>query len=333
MNQITLNIIQRSDVPIYQQIVNTIINAISKKDLLVGDLLPSVNILSKTHGVSRDTVFKSYKILKTDGIIKSSRGKGYFVTSNVRRVLLLLDTFKAYKEVLYGSFINNLPKNVIVDLKFHHNNIDEFKSVLNNKVGKYFKYIIMNMDHKDVPSVISKIDNDKLLLLDWNVYSKAENNFVFQDFGESFYNCLKESHELFRRYESIHFIYPTYTHHSIDTVNYFKKFVDMFNFKYKIVKDQKRFKIEKNIAYISVSDRILGRFLEQCREKEFEPGVDVGFLSYNETPMKKFVYRGISVVSTDFKAMGTKAAEFVNLNEGEKMQCYIPTKIAKRESL
>ena len=91
--------------------------------------------------------------------------------------------------------------------------------------------------------------------------------------------------------------------------------------------------MEKNSAYISVNDRILAAFLEQCREKEFEPGVDVGYLSYNETPMKKFVYKGISVISTDFKAMGVKAAEFVNLNEGEKMQCYIPTKITNRESL
>ncbi|SNR79879.1 DNA-binding transcriptional regulator YhcF, GntR family [Lutibacter agarilyticus] len=333
MNQITLNIIERSDIPMYQQIVNSIVNSISKKDLLVGDLLPSVNNLSKTHGVSRDTVFKSYTILKTDGIINSARGKGYYVTSNVRRVLLLLDTFKSYKEVLYGSFIDNLAKNVIVDLKFHHNNIDEFKSILNISKGKYYKYIVMNMDHKDVPTFISKIDNDKLLLLDWNIHSKVENNFVFQDFGASFYNCLKESHELFRKYKSIQFIYPSYTHHSIETVNYFKKFGDTFNFKYKVIIDEKKIKIEKNAAYISVSDRVLGKFLEQCREQEFEPGIDVGFLSYNETPMKKFVYKGISVVSTDFKAMGMKAAEFINLNEGEKMQCYIPTKITQRESL
>jgi len=91
------------------------------------------------------------------------------------------------------------------------------------------------------------------------------------------------------------------------------------------------FIIEKNIAYISVSDRMLGGFLEQCRERNLEPGVDVGFLSYNETPMKKFIYKGISVVSTDFKKMGTKAAEFIT--KDKQMQYYIPTSLTIRESL
>ena len=76
---------------------------------------------------------------------------------------------------------------------------------------------------------------------------------------------------------------------------------------------------------------MLGVFLEQCREKDFEPGVDVGFLSYNETPMKKFIYKGISVVTTDFKELGTKGAEFIT--KDEPMQCYVSTKLILRESL
>lgn len=76
---------------------------------------------------------------------------------------------------------------------------------------------------------------------------------------------------------------------------------------------------------------MLGRFLEQCKDKNFEPGKDIGFLSYNETPMKKFIYKGISVISTDFKTLGTKAAEFIELNE--PFQSYVPTKLTLRESL
>lgn len=76
---------------------------------------------------------------------------------------------------------------------------------------------------------------------------------------------------------------------------------------------------------------MLGVFLEQCRNKNFEPGTDVGFLSYNETPMKKFIYKGITVVSTDFKELGTKAAEFIT--EDKKIQQFIATKLIVRESL
>ncbi|NDP27749.1 MAG: GntR family transcriptional regulator [Flavobacterium sp.] len=320
-----------SDIPKYQQLVNSINNAIAKNLLDKGDLLPSVNTICKENKLSRDTVFKAYSILKDQKVIESVPNKGYFVAGETRKVLLVLDTFKAYKEVLYHSFVNNLPDNIITDVQFHHYNIENFKTIINNSKGKYYKYVVMNFDHKEVASVLTNISNEKLLLIDWNIHSKPKNNYVFQDFGKAFYESLKEAVELFRKYEAIHFVYPNFTNHPIETVTFFKKFCKDFDFKSKIITNPKEFNIEKNIAYISVSDRILGFFLEQCREKDFEPGKDVGFLSYNETPMKKFIYKGISVVSTDFKELGTKGAEFIT--KDEPMQYYVSTKLIVRESL
>ncbi|WP_298486218.1 hypothetical protein [uncultured Maribacter sp.] len=71
--------------------------------------------------------------------------------------------------------------------------------------------------------------------------------------------------------------------------------------------------------------------MEQCRIKNLEPGTDVGLLSYNETPMKQFIYKGISVISTDFNQLGAKAADFVRGDE--KLQFYVPTKLVLRDSL
>nr|WP_294924887.1 GntR family transcriptional regulator [uncultured Flavobacterium sp.] len=320
-----------SDIPKYQQLVNGINNAIAENILKKGDLLPSVNAICKENQLSRDTVFKAYSILKDQKIIDSVPNKGYYVSGETRKVLLVLDTFKAYKEVLYHSFVNNLPDNVITDVQFHHYNIDVFKTIINNSVGKYYKYVVMNFDDKEVSSTLSVIANDKLLLIDWNIHSKKENNYVFQDFGKAFYNSLKEAVDLFNKYRSICFVYPDYTSHPKETLEYFKKFCADFDFKNEIITDSKKFNIEKGIAYISVSDRILGHFLEQCKEKDLEPGQDVGFLSYNETPMKKFIYKGISVLSTDFNEIGTKAAAFIT--HDEVMQYYVPTSLILRESL
>ncbi|MGO4770506.1 GntR family transcriptional regulator [Flavobacterium sp. W22_SRS_FK3] len=320
-----------SDIPKYQQLVNGINNAIAENILQKGDLLPSVNAICKENQLSRDTVFKAYSILKDQKTIDSVPNKGYYVSGETRKVLLVLDTFKAYKEVLYHSFVNNLPDNVITDVQFHHYNIDVFKTIINNSVGKYYKYVVMNFDNKEVSSILSAISNDKLLLIDWNIHSKKENNYVFQDFGKAFYNSLNGAVDLFKKYKSICFVYPTYTNHPKETLENFKKFCADFNFENEIITDPKKFEIEKGIAYISISDRILGHFLEQCKEKELEPGQDVGFLSYNETPMKKFIYKGISVVSTDFKEIGTQAAAFIT--HDEVMQCYVPTNLILRESL
>lgn len=320
-----------SEIPKYQQLVDVINKAISNNSIHTGDALPSVNHICKAYNLSRDTVFKSYTILKEQGVIESVPNKGYYIAQDKRKVLLVLDTFKAYKEVLYHSFVNDLPENIITDVQFHHYNIDNFKTILNNSKGKYYKYVVMNFDHNDIPSVLSDIDDEKLLLIDWNINSNTNNNFVFQDFGKAFYNALEEAISAFKKYEKIIFLYPTYTSHPKEAVTYFKKFCKAFNFNYEINTNSKGFKIEKNKAYISVSDRLLGIFLEQCRQEHFEPGVDVGFLSYNETPMKKFIYKGISVISTDFHALGTKAAAFINTNR--KIQTYIPTTLTLRESL
>lgn len=325
------NINHESDVPKYQQLVNSINNAIAKNLLNKGDLLPSVNSICSENKLSRDTVFKAYSILKDQRVIESVPNKGYYVAGETRKVLLVLDTFKAYKEVLYHSFVNNLPENIITDVQFHHYNIENFKTIINNSVGKYYKYVVMNFDHKEVASVLTNISNEKLLLIDWNIHSKPKNNFVFQDFGNAFYESLKEAVDLFRKYEAIHFVYPNFTNHPLETLTFFKNFCKEFEFKYKIITNPKEFDIEKNVAYIGVSDRMLGVFLEQCREKDFEPGKDVGFLSYNETPMKKFIYKGISVISTDFKELGTKGAEFIT--KDEPMQYYVSTNLILRESL
>ena len=328
---ISFNINHQSDIPKYQQIVDVINNAIGKNILKKGGVLPSVNRICKINQLSRDTVFKAYSILKENGVIESVPNKGYYVANETKKVLLLLDTFKAYKEVLYHSFINNLPENIITDVQFHHYNIDNFKTIINNSIGKYYKYIVMNFDDANVPEIISKISNDKLLLIDWNVHSSIENNYLFQDFGKSFSKSLEGATGLFRKYKEIHFLYPSFTNHPMETITFFKKYCKAFNFNFKIILDSKKFNIKKNIAYISVSDRMLGLFLEQCRNENFEPGVEVGFLSYNETPMKKFIYKGISVISTNFNELGTKAAEFIT--KEKPMQSYIETQLTIRESL
>lgn len=320
-----------SDIPKYQQLVNAINDALANSTLVSGDALPSVNSICNDYKLSRDTVFKAYTILKENRVIESVPNKGYYVASDTRKVLLVLDTFKAYKEVLYHAFVNNLPKNVIVDVQFHHYNINNFKTIINNSKGKYFKYVVMTFNNKEVKDVLQDFDNDKLLLIDWNVYSSESNNYVFQDFGTAFFQALEEAISVFKTYKRLVFVYPTFTKHPSESITYFKKFCEAHQFKFKIITEPSEFDIVKHEAYISVSDRILGMFLEQCRTKNFEPGTDVGFLSYNETPMKKFIYKGVSVVSTNFQELGAQAASFIT--HDKPLQIYIPTTLTLRDSL
>jgi len=319
------------NVPKFRQLVDSVNHAISENRLSVGDHLPSVNQICKDYKLSRDTVFKAYTVLKEQGVIDSVPNKGYFVAREIRRVFLFLDTFKAYKEVLYDSFTKNLPNNVLADVHFHHYNPEVFKRQIEESIGKYHRYVVMPFDHEEMDDVLSMIPSDKLLVIDWNIYSKPGNNLLFQDFGQSVYDGLESVKYLLEKYKEMIFLYPDFTNHPIESVQYFEKFCKHNHFKHSIVTKPSQFDVRPGIAYFSVSDRMLGHFLEQCREKNLEPGTDAGIISYNETPMKKFIYKGITVITTDFQLMGSKAAEFVS---GDiSMQVCVPTKVLIRESL
>lgn len=315
----------------FQQLIDAVNEAISRNLLQVGDVLPSVNQLCKESLLSRDTVFKAYAELKNRGVIESVPNRGYFVAKAVTKVFLFLDTFKAYKEVLYGSVLDNLPDTFSVDLHFHHYNIDDFEKIIKENLGKYTKYIIMNFDHKRVPEITRQIPANKLLVIDWNVHELDGSSSISQNFGQALYDSLTSGIDLIRKYNRFVYLYPSFTFHPKISVSYFEKFCSDFNINYNILYDFKKFDLQSGELYLLVSDRTLSRFLDQCELKDLVLGKDVGVISYNETPMKKYVKDGITVISTDFEMMGKKIAEFVTT--GEKTNTVIPSKLTIRKSL
>ncbi len=322
---------QVSPVPKFRRVVDAVKAAISEGRLAVGDPLPSVNQMCSDYQLSRDTIFKAYSLLKEQGVIDSVPNKGYFVADQLKKVFVFLDTFKAYKEVLYDAFVHALPKNIIADVNFHHYNARIFRKLIEDSLGRYSKYIIMPFGEHGVEDALRLIPREKLLVIDWNLYANDTDNVLYQDFGASLETGLDDVLHLLRKYSKVHFLYPEYTNHPHESVEHFERFCRNHGMDYTIETDSQHFDVHAGIAYISVSDRMLGRLLEQCRAKKLELGKDVGVISYNETPMKKFIMGGITVFSTDFRQMGLAAAQFVTSDE--KMRQCVPSRIIIRDSL
>jgi GntR family transcriptional regulator len=76
-----LNIIlsNSSDLPIYQQIVDQIRDAILRGELTEGTLLPSIRALAKDLRISVITTGRAYDELEREGYVLSVGGKGSFV--------------------------------------------------------------------------------------------------------------------------------------------------------------------------------------------------------------------------------------------------------------
>ena len=315
-----------------QILVNSITEAVGNGSLTAGDTLPSVNQLSSETGFSRDTVFKAYQILKKRNVIESAPQKGYYVTSETQKVFMLLDDFSAFKEQLYQSFRQNLPDSFAVDLLFHHYNPDVFHQIIENSLGRYSLYIVMNIDHKTIDPILNKIDANKLLILDMGKPEEGKLNYLLQDFNKSVKNCLEEGLIQLKKYDELILVYEEKsTPHPAETVSVVRSFCKKNQINFKSIRKLEVDNIQKGQSYFVIRDSDLVTIIKTCRKNGLILGKEVGVLSYNDTPMKQIVGGGISVISTNFELMGELAAEFVK--NKKKIGKVLATSLILRDSL
>ena len=298
-----------------QQLIHAINEAIINAVLKEGDFLPSVNQLSKQSGLSRDTIFKAYSILKRRSIISSTPTKGYFVSSLSFKVMVLLDDFSAFKEQLYTSFRSNLPENYTVDLLFHHYNADVFDQLILNSLGRYSMYVVMNFNNRRIENVVRKIDPNKLLILDMGTPDNPDIAYLTQDFTLGVLDCLKEGLHLIKKYDEFHLVFPETLFHPKEFIQSFNYFCSSNKLKHSLIRKISDHSVEAGQAFLVIREADLVYIIKQCRKKGLEPGKDVGLISYNDTPMKEIVGNGITTISIDFGEMGLKAARFVESKE------------------
>ena len=84
-------------------------------------------------------------------------------------------------------------------------------------------------------------------------------------------------------------------------------------------------------AYWVFRQKDLVALLKQVQRKDYAAGREIGILAYNDTPLYEVIEQGISVISTDFYRMGSRAAHFIRYPEPIKE--IIPTYYIERNSL
>ena len=313
------------------QLADTLSQAISRKEFLEGDSLPSINQLSAHYGVWRDPVFKAFLDLRERGLIDSTPGKGYYVTSQVTNVLLLLDQYTPFKEALYNSFIKRLPINYKVDLLFHQYNERLFNTIIRESVGKYNKYIVMNFDNEKFSTALNKINPARLLLLDFGKFEKSKYFYICQDFDESFYQALLTLKDKMHKYRQIVFLFSKGLKHPQSSKEYFIRFCEEQGFSYEIQEDIENLVVQKGAAYIAIKQQDVVKVVKQGRLEGLKCGKDFGLLAYNDIPSYEVIDEGITSLTIDWEMMGNEAANFV-LNDAS-VQKYLPTGVRLRKSL
>ncbi|CAN5697109.1 GntR family transcriptional regulator [soil metagenome] len=325
--------------PKYIQLTNSIVKAIEEKKIEKGYLLPSINDLSFEMDISRDTAEKAYKHLKKMGVIGSVPGKGYFISNtDVKqpiKIFLLFNKLSTHKKIMYDAFVASIGEDAVIDFYIYNNDFALFRKLLMNKRDDYTNYVIIPHfleGGENAHEIINTIPKEKLILLDQTIPG-VEGSFaaVYEDFEKDIYDALEQAVEKLSKYQTIKIIFPDYTYHPKQILEGFYRFCNQYAFNYEVVADLDKNAIAEGEAYITLMENDLVILIEKVIETKLEVGKQVGVISYNETPLKKIILNGITTISTDFHAMGVKAAELIRNKSTEHFAT--PFSLTLRESL
>jgi DNA-binding transcriptional regulator YhcF (GntR family) len=335
-----INVDGLSLTPKYMQLANSIQDAVSSGKIKNNWILPSLHELTYHLEISKETADRGYKYLRDLGVLSSIPGKGHFVTATntmikPRKIFLLLDKISAGKKTFYDVFAQSLGQSVGIDLYVYNDDFELFKKLLNRRREGYSHYVILpnftdNSGH--ARELINLLPKDKLILLDRAVNGvEGEYGGVFENFKKNIYKALETVQHDLKKYHTINILASPDTFLSPEITKGFNLFCQQHNFERSIATNVHQLEISKGKVFICMNDDDLVTLVERVTGQGLEVGKDVGIISYNESPLKKYILNGITTISTDFEQMGIKAATMILNNQMERLE--LDCKLKIRNSL
>lgn len=324
--------------PKYRRIVQEVIGQIQDDSLQKGDTLPSINQVCEEQSVSRDTVLKAYDVLEERGVIEPVHGKGFYVRVNEYRdtvqTFVLFDQMSDYKEIVYQGMQDTTGSDAELDLFFHHRDRDEFRRLIEEAAGSYQYYIVMPPTNpgEAVYDALRTLNEQRVLVMDVPLDpDRFHGAYICQNFREQFRDALEQGRPSIESYEQFTLVFPADDRHPVEIKDTFRAFCADHDISGSVVPSLRDHQIQTNQAYLVIEDQDLVRFVKHVTSQGLVPGRDIGLMSYNDTPFKEIIEDGITVISTDFRAMGKLAGQQV-LDQSH-CQMTVLTRLIQRRSL
>lgn len=328
-----INLETGSKNPIYKQLVDQFEDAIRSGALKPGEQVPSMNDFALQLGISKETVKKTYVILREKGLLIPQQGKGFYVAeasdASKPRVLVLFDKLSIYKEVLYNSLAEELGDKADLTILTHNQNLDLFTYYLDNALDRYDYYVIsphFPLDEKSQAAalkLISRVPNRKLIMVDHWLQSYTGNyGAVYQDFENDVYDGLKQGLDKLADTSLKVITLPSSLYGPMIC-----KGVDRFCLEFGIPVEYMTSApdhINENETYLVINSQLdsgLAALARRIKEQNLEVGKDVFIISYNEFDLNEVVLNGLTTISTDFKQMGHTAAMMILNRKSWKVHC------------
>lgn len=330
--------LKTSHMPKSKFIENYFIDLINDGVLKKGMKLPSINELANKCKIARETVVKSYNLLKTKGLIESRHGKGFIVVKSrykkMINVFILLDVMSnAYKEQLVRGINENIGGKVHISYQAHRYNPENFVHSIEDAVGRYEYYVIFPMRDKSTFATVLKVPQKRLMLLDVPADIKeSEAAHIYQNSDVNFRKALYDALPAISKYKKFYLVFDPTTSHPVERISAFEKFCRENGFPAEVLPNVDENLVRKGSLWILMDDKHLVDLLLSAKAKNMAVREDFGVITYDDTPIKKVVADGLATISIDFYNLGKLVAEQL-LNWNPELKITVPTIFTRRNTV
>jgi len=319
----------------HERIVVGVCNSIEESNLEIGDSIPSINILASELGVARETVVKAYNSLKERGIIQSKQGLGFFVSNDhvkaKMNIAIVMYGFQTFQQTFYNTLRKSLGADYNIDVFFHHNNLDVYRSILENIRMKYGVYIIAPIQNKQAAEYLAAFSSKKLLIVDRYQYLGDDVAHITQEFEVSLFAIFEQLTSRFKLYKKVILFFKEESDYPIEIKETFVEYCNEERIVYDIYEEYDKELLDRDIAYFTVGDADLWNLIIDAKDADYVLGKDIGILSHNDSPVKTIIEGGITTFSTDFDLMARKTAKY--LKSKAMVKEIIPINLILRRTL
>lgn len=322
------------DIPKYKQILSGIESQIADGTLKKGAHLPSMNDIATETGISKETVKRALVNLRDRGYIASCPGKGYYVLKDadelprIINVLMIIGRLDVFKQMMVDSFTNILHGKAEVKILIHNGDIDQLENYLDQNLDKYDYYVISpHFPVDDATQVragklLNRVPKRKLIQLDYcNPHVQGHFGAVYQDFTTDPIAGLEGGLDRLKQTGTLKVVILPSSRYGCWVLKGVKELCEKNEIRLEVM-EYFPDNICKGDIFLVLTGRLgneLAEFDVILKANSLEVGQDVGLISYNDVPLNSVVLGGLTTISTDFVAMGERAANMILDGKMEKI--------------
>ena len=146
--------------------------------------------------------------------------------------------------------------------------------------------------------LISPIEKPQPL---YNTLPNLQYSAINDSFEDDLIHLLQSNKDLFLKYIQINLVFPRGSFFPIEIISAFQKFSYDINLKFDVHDKLKNENLTEKMAFVLLEDETMVHLLEASEKKNLVVGEQVGILAYGDSPLKRVVADGITVIDPTYQ--------------------------------